>query len=164
MVNAIFTKSDICTIDSTDLNTLVDKARLSHNYRYRYCMHIDHNALIQEMVIAMTNKSYNRPHRHPAGITESYHLIRGKLMVLFFDDSGAITKKVFLHSEGNQLLRMNAPVYHMVISLCETSLYHETLTGPFDKDSVVEYADWAPEEGEEKGWIYLEKLKKEELK
>lgn len=159
MTNAIFTNSDISTLNLNDFEDLVEKAKVSNNQRYRYCLHLDHSAKIQEMVIAMTSESYNQPHRHPEGISESYHIIKGRMLILFFDDSGAVSKKVILEPGTTQILRMNKSVWHMAISLSENSIYHETLTGPFDKDKVVEYASWAPKENHIDANDYLNNMR-----
>ena len=148
MNNAIFTTSDICTLNQSDLDSLVKKSYNSDNFRYRYCLHQSHTDLIQEMVIAITSSSYVQPHIHPEKLTESYHIMKGELLVIFFNDDGSIKSKVTMTPEGTSILRMNKPVWHSIISISDHSIYHETLTGPFNKDLVVEYASWAPKENE----------------
>jgi glucose-6-phosphate isomerase len=141
--NAIFSDKDLCIISKEEITDLKEKAKKSDNQRYRICLHKDHSDQIQEMIIAATTESYCRPHSHPDGVTESYHIYEGELLVLFFDENGSITNKVILNKD-KPILRMNSSMIHMPISLTPTSVYHETILGPFIKDQNVQYASWAP--------------------
>jgi cupin fold WbuC family metalloprotein len=104
------------------------------------------------MVIAFCRGSFNRPHRH-RNKTESFHVIEGKLMVVFFDDCGRIVRGIRMGPYGGDqtfLYRLSSSVWHTVVPLTEFVIIHETTTGPFLKEET-EYPAWGPGEtdGEE---------------
>jgi glucose-6-phosphate isomerase len=105
------------------------------------------------MVLVLCGRSYLRPHRHPANKNESYHVLEGELAVYLFDDEGQVTRTIELgaaHTGRPFLYRLCAPLWHMPVPHSPVVVYHEVMTGPFDKDRDVEYASWSPEEGNEK--------------
>jgi cupin fold WbuC family metalloprotein len=98
------------------------------------------------MIIAFCGDTYNRPHRH-RGKSESFHLIEGRVAILFLDEQGACTKKVFLGPPGSGLpflYRLSSDRWHTVIPLDNHVIIHETTTGPFEPGQT-EFAAWSPD-------------------
>ena len=57
---------------------LKEQASKAPRKRFRLCLHHSTNARVNEMIIAFSRETYNRPHRHPIDKTESYHIISGE--------------------------------------------------------------------------------------
>lgn len=127
-------------------DNLLKELENSRNGRCRICLHKSHEDYVQDMIIAMNNKSYVRPHLHPEKRQETYHVIEGELTVFFFDDVGNVQSRIKLNKE-KPILKIFENQIHMPVVEKETAcVFHEVLTGPFDKDKVVKYSEWAPEE------------------
>ena len=99
-MSAVFLESDVIVIGPQELNQVKQMAEQSPLRRARLCLHQDHNSLVQEMVIALSQDSYVRPHRH-RDKSESFHVIEGRLAVLLFDDTGKLTRRVELGPPGS---------------------------------------------------------------
>ena len=113
--------------------------------RARICLHRSHDDNVQEMVIAFTRNSYIRPHKHK-NKSESFHIIEGTLLVVFFDDSGSVVKSISMGPPGSGrsfLLRSVDSPWHTVVPFSDLVVIHETTTGPFSPDDN-EFAPWSP--------------------
>lgn len=145
MSSTFFYGQDIAEIRSEQLNQLKLAAKEAAPKRARFCLHRDHADLIQEMVIAFCRGSYVRPHRH-INKSESFHVIEGDLLVVFFDNSGSMIRRIEMGPIGTGktfLYRLNADLWHTVVPLSDYVILHETTTGPFVK-SEEDYAAWSP--------------------
>ena len=154
MSEAIFNTDSIRPLDARLIDELVSGAQASPRNRFRICLHHSAEDAIQEMVICVAGPTYFRPHKHPEGRSESYHLIRGRMDVVFFDDDGTPTSKIELEEPGGErpfMYRLSAPIFHFVVPVSPIVIYHETLTGPWDPDAAVVAAPFAPEETDSEG-------------
>ncbi|MBL7085931.1 MAG: WbuC family cupin fold metalloprotein [Candidatus Cloacimonetes bacterium] len=120
--------------------------------RARFCLHHDLTNQVHEMVIAFCRESYVRPHRHK-NKSESFHVIEGKLAVIFFDDEGKVTRRIKMGPVGSNstfLYRLSSNLWHTVVPLSEFVIIHETTTGPFIKEES-EFAPWSSVDDDPKG-------------
>ena len=136
----------IVTVGGPLVERLREMARRSPKRHARLCLHHDHQDTVQEMVIVMHRDSYLQPHRHPAGYSESYHVIDGAMRVAFFAPDGRLTRTIRLSSRGDGpfLYRLGDETFHFVMPLDEWVVYHEALSGPYQRDRMVEDAAFAP--------------------
>ena len=145
--NVFFIGKDIAEVREEDILSLKESAMASPMKRARLCAHKSHDDAIHEMIIAFCKGSYVRPHRHRAK-TESFHIIDGELLVVFFDDGGKVTYwiKMAAHGSGRPFFyRLSKSAWHMAIPLSEYVIMHEVTNGPFiEKQS--EFSSWSPEE------------------
>ena len=142
---AVFLHEDIIEVSETQLIQLKERAEGTPLRRSRLCLHHSTDHKIQEMIIAFCNDSYVRPHRH-LNKTESFHIIEGELTVVFFDDSGAVTRKIKMGRYGSGstfIYRLSNSLWHMVVPLSKSLIIHEVSEGPFIKEEV-EFPGWAP--------------------
>lgn len=149
MEDVIFNVKSILSISKADIASLKQLALKSWRKRSRLCLHRSNDDSTHEMILVFHKSTYIRPHRHPHGKTESYHVVEGAMTVLFFDDFGNVIESIGMgeHSTGKPFLyRLSDSIWHMPLPQTEWLIYHETFTGPFIKDSDVEYAAWAPAE------------------
>ena len=137
---------DIIEIHPDRLAELKTAAADAPLRRARICLHQSQADRVQEMLIAFCRNSYNRPHRHRRK-SESFHVIEGRVLIVFFDESGVPTRKVFLGPPGSGLpfvYRLSSDRWHTVIPLDDYVLIHETTTGPFEPGRT-EFANWSPD-------------------
>lgn len=143
------------------IKSLKQEAITSNQKRSRLCLHTSHSHLTQESIICALKENYFRPHKHPEHISESYSIIEGQMQIDFFNDSGDWIERVILgeiKSRFSFLYRLNQSVYHWVRPLSDILVYHEVLTGPWEKQKVVHYADFSPIESDESGIIHFTNL------
>ena len=79
------------------------------------------------MLICLNGFNYFKTHKHPAEVSESYHMIEGKIDIIFFDDNENIIEKVSLGSnkEDNFIYRLSSPYFHLVLPQTETVIYQK---------------------------------------
>ncbi len=149
MTEVIYNSQDILEVTPQILDELKRIALASPRQRSRLCMHHSRAHLTQEMLIVFHHGTFMPPHRHPAGKSESYHVVEGSMTVYFFDDAGRVIRTIEMSAAGSGrafLYRLSSNTWHMPVATSEWLAYHETYTGPFEKDSDVEFPSWAPRE------------------
>ena len=129
---------DIITITHPDIDKLKKAAAEASLRRSRCCLHQSHDDNVQEMVIAFCQDSNVPIHRH-RNKSESFHIIEGKLEILFYDDQGNITERIEMGTFGTGLpflYRLSSDKWHTVKPLSDFVVIHETTSGPFIKEDV----------------------------
>jgi cupin fold WbuC family metalloprotein len=158
-----FADQDIVEIDLDRIKMLKEAAENDPLKRARLCLHKSHNDRVQEMVIALCGSSYVRPHRH-TDKSEAFHIIEGELAVILFDNAGSITQIIRMgqaHGHYTFMYRLNDNIWHTVVPLSETVVFHESASGPF-VEGEGEFAEWSPDYQDTKGIDeYMERLKEE---
>jgi glucose-6-phosphate isomerase len=151
MAEAEFNTEPIREVDAATIDALKRRTDESPRGRYRLCLHRDTDHPVQEMVIVCDRGTYFRPHRHPQIKGESLHMIEGELTVFFFDDSGKVIRTVELGAPGagkTFYYRQDGNLWHLHVPRTDRVVFHETRTGPFNRDADNEYAPWSPEESD----------------
>ena len=102
------------------------------------------------MAVALQPSTYVPPHRHlSADKAETLLVLKGRLGVLIFDESGAVLAKRVLQAGGDCLgVDLPAGVFHSLVVLEADSLMFECKAGPYRPVGEGELAPWAPREGE----------------
>jgi cupin fold WbuC family metalloprotein len=143
MSTVIRNNQDTIYIDRKKLEELKILAQKDPNKRARICLHKDDGEMIQEMIIAFCKDSYIRPHRH-IDKSESYHIIEGRIEIIFYNDNGIEIDKVVLSDKIDEhpfLFRISNSAWHTVVPKSDFVIIHEVTKGPFNKNSS-EFADW----------------------
>ncbi|HIB7829603.1 WbuC family cupin fold metalloprotein [Klebsiella pneumoniae] len=96
--------------------------------------------------ITIVPGTYVRPHRHPHTF-ELLLPLRGRFVVLNFDDRGTVTHRAIL-GETCTVLEMAAGTWHAVLSLDTGGIIFEVKHGGYQPVAADDYAHWAPAEGE----------------
>ncbi|QEP42769.1 cupin fold metalloprotein, WbuC family [Ectothiorhodospiraceae bacterium BW-2] len=138
----------ISYLDSNTLTKLKKEATCATHFRSRLCLHQNLISPVQEMINVFCSECYLRPHRHPVGKTESYHLIEGTLRIYLFDDHGLVTSQIDLRCGDKQFpffFHQQGGIWHMPVAITPFVVFHEVYMGPFEKDIDVEFAPWSPE-------------------
>ena len=133
------------SISDSDIENLFVQANMNSIKRARICTHPRQESIVQEMLIAFRRDSYVRPHLHK-NKSESFHVIRGELDVIFFDNAGQVVNRVPLgiyHSGYPFYFRAEVERWHTVLIKSEYALVHEITVGPYLPEETF-YPDWAP--------------------
>ncbi len=140
-----FSNKDIVVVKQSDVSSFIDQSNSNtDNAKYRFCMHDSPVNKLQEMLIVRKKGDYYRPDRHN-GIPETHMIVCGEEAVVLFDDQGKILNVIFLGKDYNDVLayRINAPIYHMTITLSDWAVDYEVKPGPFTSETN-EFPEWAP--------------------
>ncbi|HGE4485735.1 TPA: WbuC family cupin fold metalloprotein [Escherichia coli] len=120
-----------------------------HNYaapRYNLLAMTGNNAANISYSQWVNPGTYVRPHRHPHTF-ELLLPLRGRFVVLNFDDRGTVTHRAIL-GETCTVLEMAAGTWHAVLSLDTGGIIFEVKHGGYQPVAADDYAHWAPAEGE----------------
>ena len=133
-------------IDTPRLDELVKAAQASPRRRANLNVHEALSDPIQRLAIAMQPDTLVRPHRHRR-TCELLWPLRGRFVVLHFDDHGAVTQRAVL---GDQLavLETAAGQWHAVFSLDDGGVIFEVKHGPYVPIVDADFAPWAAGDGE----------------
>lgn len=130
-------------IRASQLADLITGAQQSSRRRLNLNLHETLLDPIQRLAIAMEPDTLILPHRH----THTWELLiplRGRFVVLCFDDSGMVSDRVELGSD-TAILEMPAGQWHAVLSLDEGGVIFEVKHGPYIPTSNDDFAHWGSE-------------------
>jgi cupin fold WbuC family metalloprotein len=138
---------DLVSVSGSVIHDLKEAARQDPLKRARLCLHRSSGDALHQMIIAHHRDTYTHPHRH-RNKAESFNMIEGRLLVVFFDDAGKVTAHLVLGGPGSQdpsIYRLSISEWHTVVPLTEYAVFHEITSGPFAPGDA-ELAAWAPSE------------------
>ena len=132
----------------TLLDELAAKAAASPRARAHHNIHLTPADLVQRFLVVARGQSYFRPHRH-ASRSELALLVRGRVDVLTFDERGRLTARYGV-GEGTDNIAYETPqaTWHTVVPGPGGGAFLEIKEGPYDPATAVEFATWAPAEGD----------------
>ena len=116
-------------ITDTLLATLSQQAQDSPRHRANLNLHQELSDPIQRLAIAMEPDTVVLPHRHPH-TWELLFPLRGRFLVLHFDEAGTVIERTVLGEDCN-LLENPVGVWHAVLSLDEGGVIFEVKHGPY---------------------------------
>ncbi len=111
---------------------------------------------MQRLFVVAKRDSYFRPHRHLTKI-ETALVLRGRFDVVTFDDNGFVSARYEL-GEGASSFGYETPeaTWHSLIMHSAVAAFYEVKEGPYDPATAVEFAPWAPPEGDADARAYLD--------
>jgi cupin fold WbuC family metalloprotein len=142
----VYAAAPLVTVDSATIAALISDAANNPRRRIRLCTHSGVADAVHEMLIVHERSCYVRPHKH-IGKSESFHVIDGAVDVVLFDDAGSITDVMPMGTYGSKkpfFYRIAEPLYHTLIIRSEVLVFHETTSGPLQRDQTV-LAPWSPD-------------------
>ena len=144
-----FKKSDTAVFNKKFISFL-EKHYYKTKKDIRICIHRDPSDKHHDMVLLQKRKDFYKPwyenkkmgtfpHKH---ITkgETYHLIKGKMACVTFNNKGKINFASIL--KPNDIYRTPTNVYHTQVPLTNYIIYHESTLGPFKKNNSA-FPRWA---------------------
>lgn len=163
--STFFNSQETVEIGRKELDMLGRAAMRDSLKRARLCLHKSHNDKVQEMLIAVCRGSYICPHRH-LNKSESFCIIKGALLVVFFDNEGKVIRRIRMGSYDSNLTfayRSSRKSWHTVVPLSDIVFYIETTSGPFVREET-EFAPWGPKENHsDKIKTFLKQLQVKEI-
>lgn len=125
-----------------------DSARRRHILRFH-----EHDEPLQRMLNAIEPESYTRPHRHlDPGKPEIFIALRGKALVVRFDDTGRPVEGLLIGADGPARgTEIPKGAWHCVVSLQSGTVLFEVKEGPYGQGSDKDFAAWAPPESDKEG-------------
>ena len=141
------------------LDELAERASASPRARAHHNIHASAADPVQRYVVAARSDSYFRPHRHAAR-SELAVIVRGRMDVLIFDARGKVLARHGV-GEGTENLAYETPqlTWHTLVPGPDGGAFLEIKEGPYDPATSMEFADWAPPEGDARVPRFLEWLR-----
>ncbi|GAB4436407.1 MAG: WbuC family cupin fold metalloprotein [Turneriella sp.] len=137
----------------------VERQRTNHNFHQTY----DENP--NRFLNVMIKGTYFTPHRHTTPPkSESFVVLRGRLLFITFDDAGKLQTVTRLGAEDNYGIDIAPGIWHSIIVESDTAICFEVKPGPYAPASDKDFAPWAPREGDARCAEYAEKLLSRALK
>lgn len=135
------------------LNSVSQQAKENPRLRMNYNFHKDLNDGVHRLLNALEPDTYLPPHRHTnPDKDESYIILRGSIMVFFYDDEGNITDKTLLDpTKGKYGLEIPAGIWHSIVVLESNTVIYEIKAGPYIPLTPDNLAKWAPEASDKEG-------------
>jgi cupin fold WbuC family metalloprotein len=150
-------------IDQKLIDQVSDKAKTAPRQRMNHNFHQSPDDLLNRMLNAMEPGTYVQPHKHEnPDKREAFLILRGSILVISFDNDGAITDHVVMSQERGVFgLEIPPRTFHTLICLESGSVVYELKDGPYEVANDKIFAPWAPKEGTPDCFIYIEKILKE---
>tara|TARA_Y100001958_G_C21121971_1_gene465802 strand:+ start:243 stop:755 length:513 start_codon:yes stop_codon:yes gene_type:complete len=105
----------------------------------RICLHKNSSDKHHDMIILQQKDNFYLPHKHLKK-GETYHIIKGSMASILFNDNGKI-KKIYKLMKDN-IFRTPINTYHTMIPLTKYVIYHESKMGPFLKKNDSIFPKW----------------------
>ncbi len=147
-------------IDKYLLDEVSGSAQSSVRLRMNHNFHPSLEDTLHRMLNAMEPGTYIQPHKHQdPDRFEVFLVLRGRFVVITFDDDGNITDHVVLDAaSGIYGVEIPKRTYHTLISLQSGSVAYEVKAGPYTPLTAKSFAPWAPAEGDSGVVRYIEAL------
>jgi cupin fold WbuC family metalloprotein len=130
------------------LDELAAKAAASPRARAHHNIHATPADLVQRFLVVAQGDSYFRPHLHTTR-AELALLLRGRVDVLIFDDAGCVLARHAVGAEAGSFAYETPPgVWHTLVPGAAGCAFLEIKEGPYDPATAVQFAAWAPPEGD----------------
>ena len=130
------------------LDELAAKAAASPRARAHHNIHATPADPVQRFLVVAQGDSYFRPHRH-ASRSELALLLRGGVDVLLFDERGRVLARHAVgEATGSIAYETAQGVWHTVVPWSAGCAFLEIKEGPYDPATAVQFAEWAPAEGD----------------
>jgi cupin fold WbuC family metalloprotein len=138
------------TMPSETLDDLVRRAVDSPRGRLNYNLHPTLEDPVQRFFNCLEPGSYVRPHRHTDPPRwETFVALRGRAVVLEFDDVGRVTARCEISPEGPAIaVEIAGETWHTVAALRSGTALFELKPGPYRPVADKDFAGWAPAEGD----------------
>jgi len=136
-------------VDVALLDALTEKARSLPRLRANYNLHPTESDPVQRFLNAIEPGSYVRPHRHVNPPKwELFTILRGRAVVLLFNDAGTVTERYELSAAGPlHALEIAAGRWHTIAAVESGTVLFEYKAGPYQPLADKDFAAWAPSEG-----------------
>jgi cupin fold WbuC family metalloprotein len=142
------------------VSCISEKAKGAPRKRLNYNFHAEPSDPVNRMLNAVEPEAYFPPHKHnDPSKREVFIILRGRVVVLEFDDTGVITDHVVLDAKkGNFGVEIPPGTWHSLAPLESGSVLYEMKDGPYIASEDKLFADWAPEENDPAAAEYVKDM------
>lgn len=153
-----FEQADTCVVNLSRLEELEKKALGNESGKYRLCLHSGEQDLLHESIIVLTKRDNSQfIHKH-LETSEMNMIIKGRLLVILFDEMGVICRSFVLEQGKKILFRIKHNQYHLSVPLSNIVVFLEIKSGPFDRSKNI-LPEWTEcHVGDELYPAYIQKL------
>lgn len=131
------------------LDELTSKASSSPRRRAHLNIHTSAADPVQRFFVVAQRDSYFRPHKHLTK-AELAIALRGRFDILTFDDEGTVVDRYGIgEGTGHFAYEATEGTWHTLMALTDGCAFLEVKQGPYDPAVAVDFAPWAPAEGDE---------------
>lgn len=141
---AYFCKKAPAFLDRALIEELKAASTRLGNRNVRLCLHEDPASTLHDMIVLIRRGGYYAPHKHISK-SETYHIVDGRAVLFLFDDAGKVRETTVLEPSGNFIYRVGINMFHTMVPLTETLVYHESRPGPFAAGGDSVFPSWAPD-------------------
>ena len=127
----IQSNKNLKTITTNDLKNLKNGSSGS-----RICLHKNNLDVNQEMIIYQTRMKYFPPKKNLI-TDQTFTIIKGRLLIITFDNFGKINKRVLLDGKKNIICRVSKGVYHCDVPISRFSIHIESNNQSFKNRKIV---------------------------
>ena len=140
-------RTTIKTFGASDFAALAKTAKAAPRQRANLNVHPSTDANVQRLFIATEPDTYMRPHRHPESHKwEFFVLLRGRLDLLVFSDSGELMQRVALSPATTPAVEIPPGVFHAYVCVEPGTIGLEIKEGAYIPTPEHDYAPWSPPE------------------
>jgi len=130
---------------------LLDLAKQSRDHpraRINLNVHPELEDPVQRFFNLLSSGTYVRPHRHAPGRWELFLAIKGRAVVLCFDDSGMVVARSEISPDGPDIAaEIEGGTWHTVAAMEPDTVLFEVKPGPYHPIEDKDFAPWSPAEG-----------------
>ena len=119
-------------INSKNLEELNNVSK-NNNFNSRFCLHEKIHDKQQEMIICQ-KQDLSYPPKKIIKSDQSFLILKGKLLIIIFDNYGKIKDKIILSKNNNIYLRVKKNTFHCDIPLTPFSIHLEIKNCIFNKN------------------------------
>jgi len=144
------------------LTDLSARAGASSRLRANHNLHTSLADPSQRLLNAMEPGTYVRPHRHlDPPRWEVFVCLRGRAVVLTFDNDGTVTERVEISEGGSRVaVEFEAEPWHSLTPTEPGSVFLELKPGPYEPLDESDFAPWAPKEGDPRTEAFIAWMKR----
>ncbi len=141
--------------DRADIDELKSIAAASSEPA-RYSLHSSAASMLHSMVILQPFGTYAQPRKHRTK-AKIFHIVDGEMVIVVFSEDGDIVAVHHMANDRVVVMHIAPDCYHTNVALTPQAIYHEVITGPFERDSTDRvFAPFAPvQEESQRGMEYL---------
>ena len=130
------------------LDDLSAKAAASPRKRAHLNVHETASDPVQRFFVVAERGSYFRPHAHLSK-SELAVALRGRFDIVRFDETGRIlARNAIGEGTGQFAYEVDRGTWHTIVPLSDQCAFLEVKEGPYDPAVAVDFAPWAPPEGD----------------
>ncbi len=145
-------------ITSDLLNILSHEADISPRKRKNYNFHLNETEACHRLLNAIQPGTYVPPHCHDDK-DETMIMVRGKMGIIFFEESGAITEaRVLMPNSDCMGVNIARGIFHSIVALEPFTVFFESKEGPYRALHPQECASFAPKADNPAAKHYLNTL------